>query len=68
MLRPATDADLEQMLTWRNQQANREASNNQHVISLDEHRAWWARASQDPTRRDLVFEHDGQKFPASRTR
>ena len=60
MLRAATDADVEQMLAWRNQPANREVSNNQHVIGLEEHLAWWERAKQDPTRRDLVFEYDGR--------
>lgn len=60
MLRAATDADVEQMLAWRNQPANREVSNTRHVIGLAEHLAWWERAKADPTRRDLVFEYDGR--------
>ncbi len=56
MLRPARESDVEVIREWRNQQANREVSNNQHVISPDEHRAWWERTSDDPTRRVLVLE------------
>ena len=57
MLRPATDADLPSMLAWRNQDANRSVSINQHLITAEEHAAWWSRASQDPTRRVLMFEY-----------
>lgn len=57
MLRPATDADLTSMLAWRNQDANRSVSINQHMITAEEHAAWWSRASQDPTRRVLMFEY-----------
>lgn len=56
MLRPARDSDVDVIREWRNQQANREVSNNQHVISSDEHRSWWERTSHDPTRRVLVLE------------
>lgn len=64
MLRPATDADVEAMLGWRNQQANREVSNNQHVIGLEEHLAWWERAKADDSRHDLIFEYDGRPLGA----
>lgn len=60
MLRPATDTDVQRMLEWRNQPANREVSNNQHVIGLDEHLAWWERAKTNDSRRDLIFEYDGR--------
>jgi RimJ/RimL family protein N-acetyltransferase len=56
VLRPARESDVEVIREWRNQQANREVSNNQHVISPDEHQAWWERTSHDPTRRVLVLE------------
>lgn len=46
------------MLSWRNQQANREVSNNQHEISREEHHAWWARTQEDHSRRVLIFEVD----------
>ncbi|GAB1510920.1 GNAT family N-acetyltransferase [Actinophytocola sp. KF-1] len=58
MLRPATEADLDVMREWRNQEPNRLASINSHEISAAEHRAWWTRTSADPTRRVLVFERE----------
>ncbi|MFY0406853.1 GNAT family N-acetyltransferase [Solicola sp. PLA-1-18] len=59
MLRPATSADLDAILAWRNQDANREVSLTTHVISPSEHRAWWDRVDADPTRHVLVHESDG---------
>jgi len=50
------------MLAWRNQPANREVSNNQHVIPLQEHLEWWSRVREDPTRRVLVFEVDDRPW------
>ncbi len=60
MLRPAGEADVENMRAWRNQPVNREASIHQHEISADEHQAWWSRVSEDPSRQVLVFEYDGR--------
>jgi RimJ/RimL family protein N-acetyltransferase len=60
VLRPAEDRDLDSMRAWRNQSANRRVSNTQHVISEDEHRAWWERTKSDPARAVLVLEIDGQ--------
>lgn len=60
MLREATDADLAAMLAWRNQTANREVSNTSHVITPEEHAAWWARVQADPSRRVYVFEAQGR--------
>jgi len=48
------------MREWRNQSANREVSNQRHVISPEEHAAWWERTSKDSTREVLVLEIDGQ--------
>jgi RimJ/RimL family protein N-acetyltransferase len=59
MLRAATDKDVDDILRWRNQPANREVSITSHEITPAEHAAWWARASVDPTRRVLVYERDG---------
>lgn len=56
MLRPATDDDLERMRAWRNQDANRAVSNHAHLISAEEHQAWWRSVSTDPGRRVLVLE------------
>lgn len=58
MLRPATEADLDIMRSWRNQEPNRLASINSHEISPDEHKAWWDKTSVDPTRRVLIFERE----------
>ena len=58
MLRPATEADLDIMRDWRNQEPNRLASINSHEISSTEHRAWWDKSSTDPTRRVLIFERE----------
>jgi RimJ/RimL family protein N-acetyltransferase len=58
MLRPATEADLDTMHDWRNQEPNRLASINSHEISAAEHRAWWDKTSVDPTRRVLIFERE----------
>lgn len=60
MLRTAEDRDLDAMRAWRNQPANREVSVQQHEISVEEHAAWWSRVQDDPSRRVLVFEHDGR--------
>jgi RimJ/RimL family protein N-acetyltransferase len=59
MLRSATEDDVGTIRRLRNQQANREVSITSHEISADEHAAWWAKASVDPTRRVLIYERDG---------
>lgn len=58
MLRPATEADLDIMRDWRNQEPNRLASINSHEITPTEHQAWWNKTSTDPTRRVLIFERE----------
>jgi RimJ/RimL family protein N-acetyltransferase len=55
MLRPATDDDLDEMLTWRNQPVNREVSIHSHLITPEEHHAWWERVKGDPTREVHMF-------------
>jgi RimJ/RimL family protein N-acetyltransferase len=59
MLRTATEADVDIIRRLRNQQANRDVSITSHEISADEHAAWWAKTSVDPSRRVLVYERDG---------
>lgn len=54
-----TNADLEQVLAWRNEPDIRRYMLTQHEISLTEHRQWYERNSQDPTRRLLIVEEDG---------
>lgn len=60
MLRPAHESDLPAMRAWRNQDANREVSNHRHVITEEEHRAWWERTVADPSRVTLILEIGGE--------
>lgn len=55
-LRPMTARDLAQVLAWRNHPEIRRYMFTRHEISLDEHRCWFERVSQDPTRKLLIFE------------
>lgn len=59
MLRLAQDSDRDLVLAWRNHPDVRAVSLTQHVITPQEHAAWWARATVDPTRRVLVYERQG---------
>ena len=59
MLRTATEADVDVIRRLRNQQANRDVSITSHEITADEHAAWWAKTSVDPSRRVLIYERDG---------
>ncbi|MGK5444352.1 GNAT family N-acetyltransferase [Micromonospora sp. URMC 105] len=60
MLREATEDDVNLMLSWRNQETNRQVSKNSHEITAAEHAAWWSRVRADPGRRVLVYVHDGR--------
>ncbi|RZT15333.1 RimJ/RimL family protein N-acetyltransferase [Kribbella sp. VKM Ac-2569] len=59
MLRAATEDDVDTIRRLRNQQANRDVSITSHEITADEHAAWWAKTSADPSRRVLIYERDG---------
>jgi hypothetical protein len=50
VLRAAIDGDRDVALAWRNHPDVRRVSLTTHVIGADEHRAWWAAATTDPTR------------------
>jgi UDP-4-amino-4,6-dideoxy-N-acetyl-beta-L-altrosamine N-acetyltransferase len=58
-IRPAGDADLAQMLVWRNQPQVRANMLTQHEISAEEHRQWYERTQQDATRLLLIVEENG---------
>jgi UDP-4-amino-4,6-dideoxy-N-acetyl-beta-L-altrosamine N-acetyltransferase len=60
VLRPATAADRDLVLAWRNHPEVRAVSLNQHLIGADEHAAWWDRAMADPARRILIYEREGR--------
>lgn len=59
MLRPATDADRENVRVWRNHPDVRAVSLTQHEIGPEEHARWWERVKADPTREVLIYERGG---------
>lgn len=60
LIRKVTEQDLPMVLAWRNHADVRCYMFTQHEISLDEHRNWFAKASQDPSRCLLIVEEAGQ--------
>jgi UDP-4-amino-4,6-dideoxy-N-acetyl-beta-L-altrosamine N-acetyltransferase len=58
-LRIAKESDLEKMLEWRNQEANRNVMFTSHQISAHEHLSWWEKCSADKTRLVLIFACQG---------
>ena len=59
MLRPATDAEIEQIRQWRNHQKVRDSSIWIDYITPEGHAAWWARVQDDPQRDVLIFSYRG---------
>jgi UDP-4-amino-4,6-dideoxy-N-acetyl-beta-L-altrosamine N-acetyltransferase len=59
-LRKMTEADLSLVLTWRNSDRVRPMMYSDHVISSEEHRAWFARVSDRDDCHHRVFEYDGR--------
>ncbi|SCG60678.1 GNAT family N-acetyltransferase [Micromonospora halophytica] len=55
MLRQATDDDVHLMLSWRNQDINRQVSTTRHEITPAEHATWWSQVRADPARQVLVY-------------
>jgi UDP-2,4-diacetamido-2,4,6-trideoxy-beta-L-altropyranose hydrolase len=60
LLRPMQEPDLERVLAWRNHPDVRRHMYTQRLITLDEHRDWFERASQAPQRYLLIYEQDGE--------
>ena len=60
LIRKVTDEDLQMVLAWRNHADVRRYMFTQHEIGLDEHRKWFAKANQDPSRSLLIVEEDKQ--------
>lgn len=54
--------DLSTVLSWRNHSDVRRFMLSQHEITLEEHAAWFERASQDPSRCLLMVEQNGFAF------
>lgn len=57
-LRPMAESDLEFVLKWRNHEAVRNNMYTSHVISPEEHSAWWVRESVNEQSRHLIYEAD----------
>jgi UDP-4-amino-4,6-dideoxy-N-acetyl-beta-L-altrosamine N-acetyltransferase len=55
-LRPLTEADLAQVLGWRNAPAVRRHMFTSHEIGMAEHRAWFGRLAGDPRTRVYVHQ------------
>ncbi|MDO8861655.1 UDP-4-amino-4,6-dideoxy-N-acetyl-beta-L-altrosamine N-acetyltransferase [Haliea sp. E1-2-M8] len=55
-----SQADLEQVLVWRNHADVRRYMYTTHEIGLDEHRKWFGSAKSNPDTHLLIFERDGQ--------
>lgn len=58
VVRPATAADAELLLSWRNDPETRRWARTTELVSVAEHEAWLSRAS--PARRLFVAEHQGR--------
>lgn len=58
-LRPMGSEDLDRVLVWRNHESVRRYMYTQHEITESEHRAWYTRASTDPSRHLLIYESKG---------
>lgn len=54
--------DLETVLAWRNHQEIRHYMLNGDLIGIDEHRAWFSRASLDSSRILLIIEEESIPF------
>jgi len=59
-LRPATAADSERLLHWRNQPDVARWMYSDHLITPEEHARWIATALPDPTRRYWIVEMHGE--------
>jgi len=55
MLRPIRKADLEMILSWRNQPFVRESMFNKHKISRKEHFEWYEKIINDKTKSYFIY-------------
>lgn len=54
------ESDLEQVLEWRNHPEVRHYMYTTHEIRLEEHRKWFANATNNPAVELLIFEQEGK--------
>ncbi|MDD9808044.1 MAG: UDP-4-amino-4,6-dideoxy-N-acetyl-beta-L-altrosamine N-acetyltransferase [Gammaproteobacteria bacterium] len=59
-LRPVTEADLQDLLRWRNHPRVRRAMVTKHRISAEEHAAWWQKTRADKTKQWRIYEENGE--------
>lgn len=59
-LRPMTSSDLEMVLRWRNSDRVRGNMYTDHVISPEEHRAWFEKVSDEKRSLHFAFEYLGK--------
>lgn len=59
-LRPMTEADLEQVLYWRNHPRVRRFMYTTHEIALEEHSKWFSSATCNPAVDLMIYELHGQ--------
>ncbi len=57
LIRPLEESDLDQVLLWRNSDAIRDVMFSDHLITPEEHRAWYRRLATSPTDLCLIFEY-----------
>ncbi|MDB9453402.1 UDP-4-amino-4,6-dideoxy-N-acetyl-beta-L-altrosamine N-acetyltransferase [Dolichospermum circinale] len=55
-LRPLQKSDLEMVLSWRNSERVRANLYTDHIISLEEHQAWFKKIKDEPTVDYLICE------------
>lgn len=61
-IRPLTPVDLDLVLTWRNHPHVRQHMLTQHIISPEEHQAWFAKAQTCDDRHIMLVESGGHAF------
>ncbi|MDD2467318.1 MAG: UDP-4-amino-4,6-dideoxy-N-acetyl-beta-L-altrosamine N-acetyltransferase [Desulfobulbus sp.] len=59
-LRPINEKDLEILLEWRNSDRIRSNMYNDHLITMEEHRAWFICQASKEIQTSLIFELDGK--------
>lgn len=59
-IRKMNTNDLDIVLSWRNHPDIRRYMYTQHEITIEEHRSWFLRVSQDPRTHLLIFEQEGR--------
>lgn len=62
IVRPAKKEDAIPVWSWRNNEATRQYSFDQSVVSLEKHQAWWEQSLTNTSRILLIGEENTQRF------